>query len=213
MPEPSLQDLQRWMASRIRPKAVSSILLDEAILNAQRGTAGAERLGVYASGYMARAREALLESYEAVHYVVGDAAFSSLALAYAERYPSQDYNLSAFGCHLPEFLKESPLTQRLPFLTDLARLEWAVREAFHAFDQPPIDKEQLFALSLEVWAQSRLTLQPSVRMVTSSWPILDIWEARTTPRDSLNINLVDRPQRVLVYRDAGSVTCELIDRL
>lgn len=211
MAEPSLEELQRWMASRIRPKANLPVSIDDDILNAQRGTAGVERLAVYAGGYIARAREALIEAYEAVQYVVGEGAFSSLALAYAERYPSHDYNLSAFGLHLPELLAQSPLSQRLPFLPDLARLEWAVRQAFHAFDQPPLDPQQLFALSLDEWERTRLAFQASVGVAASAWPIRDIWDARTQPRGSLDIALVDRPQHVLIYRDAGGVKCELID--
>ena len=212
MLEPSLQELQRWMAAQIRPRSGSTASVEgETILNTQRGTAGAERLAVYASGYLARAREALLEAYEAVHYVVGESAFSSLAMNYAERYPSHDYNLSVFGRHLPELLKCSPLAQHLPFLRDLACLEWAVREAFHAFDQLPLGTDRLFSLSLEEWERSRLIFQPSVSAVASSWPILDIWTSRTQPRRSLNVDLKNRPQQVLVYRNRGAVTCELMN--
>ena len=180
-------------------------------LNVQRNVPGIERLSVYTAGYQVRIQEALAEVYEAVRHVAGESAFAELSRAYAGRYPSQDYNLSFTGRHFPEFLRCAPLTQRLPFLPDLAMLEWAVCEAFHAFQQPPVTPDALTTLSLEDWTNARLLFQPSVRVVESAWPIVDIWEARARPRDEVSIELVDRPQRVLVFRHELQVRCSIVE--
>ena len=211
MREPSLQDLQRWMKSRILPRgaATSGAPLD--VLNPQRGTPGTERLAVYAGGYVARIRQSLAEVYEAVRHVLGEYAFSELAHGYAERYPSHDFNLSLAGRHLPEFLADHPLTSKLPFLPDLARLEWLVRQAFHAFDEPTLDPRRLAQIPLDDWDQARLVFRPSVGLVASAWPILDIWAARARAHSEISIDLVNRPQRVLVFRQQLEVRCELLD--
>jgi hypothetical protein len=211
MSGPSLADLQRWVKSRVRPTgdAPSGAPLD--ILNPQRGTPGAERLAVYAGGYVARIRHALAEAYGAIRRVAGERAFTELARGYAERHPSRDYNLSLAGRHLPEFLEGWPLTATLPFLPDLARLEWLVRQAFHAFEEPPLDPRRFAQLPLEDWGRARLVFQPSVGLIRSAWPILDIWAARTQPRSAVDIDLVHRPQRVLVFRQQLEVRCELLD--
>ena len=212
MSAPSLRELQQLMRSAIRPASgPTDSHASWAILNPQRGVPGVERLSVYAGGYVARMREALTEVYEAVQHVVGDRAFDVLAHDYAQCYSSHDYNLSLAGRHLPEFLAASPLTQSLPFLPDLARLEWLVCEAFHAFDEPPLDPVRLARRSLDEWERVQLRLQPSVGLIASPWPILDIWVARTRPRESVNIDLVNRPQRVLVFRQGLQTRCELID--
>ncbi len=212
MSEPSLREVQRLMRSAIRPAGgLAGAGTAEAILNPQRGVPGAERLTVYAGGYLARTCEALEEVYDAVHHVVGEQAFAALARAYVQRHPSHDYNLSLVGRHLPEFLAVDPLSQRLPFLPDLARLERLVCQAFHAFDEPPVDPARLARYSLDEWEHARLTFQPSVGLIASPWPILDIWTARTQPRESVSIDLVDRPQRVLVFRHGLQTRCELVD--
>ncbi len=208
MPDVSLRDAQRWMQQRIRHPAAGS---DRRLLNPQRGTPGEERLAVYAGGYAARIREALDESYGAIRHVLGDRAFAKLADAYAKRHPSHDYNLSFAGRDLPEFLGEYPLSRDLPFLPDLARLEWLVCQAFHAFDQPPLALPQLATLPLEAWAQLHLIFQPSVGLLSSAWPVRDIWEARTRPREQTRIDVRQRPQRVLVFRRGEQVACELLD--
>ena len=199
------------MKSRIRPAGSpppvrSATDTAEELLNAP-----AERLSVYAGGYLARMRESLAEVYEAVRFVLGERAFTELAHAYAARHPSRDSNLSFAGRALPEFLAGAPVSRRLPFLPDLARLEWLVCQAFHAFEQPPLDPARLAALPPEAWDQLRLSFQPSVGLAASAWPIRDIWTARRQPRETVNLELAGRSQRALVFRHGLDVRCELLD--
>ena len=211
MPEPSLRELQRWMVSRILPPERAAGATAQVGLHPQGGDPGAERLSVYSGGYLARMEEALEEAYPAVRQVTGRRGFHALAHDYAAGHPSHSYNLSRAGIHLSEFLGTHPLTSELPFLPDLARLEWAVVEAFHSFDQPPLDPARLAAIPPEGWERIRLDFQPSVRLVSSAWPILDIWEARDKPVSEVKIALAGRPQRVMVSRQALQVRCELLD--
>ena len=214
MPEPSLRDVQRWMQSRILPpERAAAEALSTVELNPQAGDPGVERLSVYSGGYVARMQEALEEAYEAVRHVLGARAFGELARGYAARYPSRDYNLSMAGRNLPVFLGFYPLTRELPFLPDLAALEWKVVEAFHAFDRPPLDPARLAAIPPEDWDRLRLAFQPSVGRIASAWPVLDVWEARKQPVGEVRIDLANRPQRVLVARRGLEVRCELMDEL
>lgn len=207
----SLRDVQRWMKARIQPGTSPSARGGDTLLNPQRNTPGLQRLAVYAGGYLARTQQALAEVYEAVHHVLGPGTFAQLSQAYAQQHPSRDYNLSLVGRHLPAFLTTYVLTQRLPFLPDLARLEWLVCQAFHAAQQSPLAASQLPVAPLKVWERARLHFQPAVGLLTSAWPVLDIWQARTRPRAEINIDLVDRPQRVLVFREGVHVRCELVE--
>ena len=215
MSAPTLLDVQRWMKSQIRPggppAAHATQGLGATLLQAQRGTLGVERLSVYAGGYQARTHEALLEVYEAVRHVVGASVFARLSHDYTRRYPSQDYNLTFTGRHFPEFLKTASMINEWPFLADLAKLEWAVCQALHAFEQPPLHPGTLAALGLPAWDRTRVVFQPSVGLISSAWPILEIWDARTQPLTTVQIRVVDRPQRVLVFRQDIHVRCTLVE--
>lgn len=210
-PTPPLRDVQRWVKTRITPGGPRLELPLSVSLNPQGGEPGEARLAVYAEGYLARMREALAETYEAVQHLVGERAFRQLAADYAARHPSHDYNLSLTGRHLPEFLPAHLLARRLPLLPDLARLEWAVSVAFHAPARDPVDPARLSACAPEEWPRVRLVFHPSVGVVESSWPVLDVWQARTTPRERIDINVDRRPQAVLVFRRGLVVRCELIE--
>lgn len=209
--EVTLADLQRWMKSKIQPVAkrtTSGKLIPS--LNPQGGAPGLERMVVYSRGYIARIEEALAEMYEAVRHVLGHKRFHDIAERYAHEYPSRVYNLSSVGQHLPEFLPSLEITKDFPFLPDLAKLERLVSRTFHSFDQPPFDPAQFASLPLENWEGTRFIFQPSVNLISSPWPLLDIWNARAKPVEEINIDLVNRPQHVLVARIGLQVRCELL---
>lgn len=179
-------------------------------LNRQGKSPGVKRIAVYADGYIARMHEGLVETFPAVKRILGDAEFLALAHLYAEAFPSEEYSLNQAGKHFPRFVGKSSYTKKLSFLKDLAELEWKIRESFHAFEKDPADLEKLKELPPEAWQKLKFIFQPTVFLVRSQWPILDIWNARSQPLGKININLVDRPQNVFIHRQDLIVRCELM---
>jgi len=201
------------MKDRIHPAGKNQIDdMHKNILNPQGGVSGLERLEVYAQGYIARIHEALNESYKAVEHVLGHEMFVKLTEDYAKRYPSEDYNLSLAGRHLSSFFQDYKTARELPFLGDLASLEWSITEAFHAFEIPAESLEMLGLLSDEEWEKIKIEFQPHVRILNSDWPVWDIWQARKEPVEKIKIDLINRPQQVLIYRKEWQVKCESVNK-
>jgi hypothetical protein len=208
-PSPTLAEVQRWMAARILPGGAFDP--SAVALNPQRGAPGADRLAVYAEGYLVRTEAALADVYETVRHLLGRAAFCRLAQAYVRVHPSREPNITFVGRAFPEWLAAQPSSTELPFLPDLARLEWLVCEAVHAPERAPLRLDALAGLSPAEWERARFAVQPSIGQLASAWPILDLWQARTQPREAINVDLRDRPQRVLVSRVGAEVRCEPLD--
>jgi hypothetical protein len=211
----SLADHQRWLASLIlAPErlsedptgAVRPVALDD-VEDARA------RLGAYVNGYPARLREALAEAYPAVCVVVGEDTFRALVERYRPAVPAGVYSLSDIGVSFPAFLAGDELSARLPFLHDLAALEWSVLRAFHSFECGRFDPAPVVGWGLEDWERARLRFQPSVAVRCSAWPILDLWRLRDTSpeaRREIDVEIDDRPQSVLVSRRELTVSCELL---
>ena len=144
--EPTLREVQNWTRTRIRGGAGPDAARLARHLRPQGRASGIARMEVYASGYAARIRESLVKSFEAVKRIVGEAAFTELAAAYAKRQPSREYDLSRAGKHFPKFLKGAAVTKKFRFLPDLAALEWQAAESFHAFDGKPLEPQALAAV-------------------------------------------------------------------
>ena len=211
--EPTLREFQQWMKARIRSGFGPAAPADSAApVMIRGGASGAERVAdVYGGGYLTRTREALAEVYEAVHMVLGPRRFAALAAAYTEQHPSHEYNLSFFGRQLEDWLEASAWHRALPFLPDLARLEWLVCQAFHAFDDPPAEASRFASLPVEAWERARFQFQPSMGLIASAWPIRDIWVARSQPRDTIDIALASRPHHLMVHRRGTEVVCEVVE--
>lgn len=205
----TLRDLQRWVADAI---LASDTARAEGgpFAPPPRGTR-AERLHAYVDGYPARVREALAEAFPAVEHIVGAGAFGTLARRYLPRVPGGIYSLTDVGSALPSFLATDALGDALPFLPDLARLEWAVQRAFHAHLEPPFDATTVSAWGPDDWAMARVRFQPGTACVGSRWPIRALWDARKMPRDEIDVALEDRPETVVVYRVEHRVACEPVD--
>jgi hypothetical protein len=171
-----------------------------------------ERLEVYINGYPARVQEAIEESYPAVTHVIGHRATHELVSRYVPALTQYSYNLNDVGAEVPRFLCHDMLAERFPFLGDLARLEWAVARAFHAEGRPALDPQPLATWTEEQWQHAVMQFQPSVAVVCSPWPISELWEARETPIEAIDIDLRDQPDQVLVYRVGYGVRCESISR-
>jgi hypothetical protein len=92
--------------------------------------------------------------------------------------------LNDVGRGLPRFLRRDPLAAALPFLPDLAELEWKMSRAFHATERPPADTAGLAALCEDEWTRVVFELQPGVGTVVSRWPIRTLWESQPAGRAS-----------------------------
>jgi hypothetical protein len=209
----ALREQQRRLAAFIlEPESAARDADAIGVVRPARGEALAERLDAYVNGYPARIFDALDEAYPAVRHLLGDGAFGELSHRYGRLVPARVYSLNDVGADLPAFVATDPVATRFPFLGDLAALEWQIVRAFHAREKERFDIGSLAGWSLEAWASARLELQPSVSVVRSAWPILDLWSLRETPQRSIDLEVVGRPQDVLVARDGFSVRCELLER-
>ena len=141
----------------------------------------------------------------------GAGAFAALVHRFADAVPLYSYSLSDAGEQLPDFLRSDPLTSGLPFLPDLARLEWHVARAFHATDDAAFDPSSVAHWSLEDWEHAVLRFQPWVALVESEWPVREIWECSETPIEEIDVDLQDRRDRVLVRRAGFAVISESLD--
>jgi hypothetical protein len=133
---------------------------------------GGERLQVYRNNVFISLRQALADVYPVVRRLVGEEFFNQLARRFVREYPSRSGNLHDFGSELARFLEKLPDLSELPYLPDVAALEWALHEVFHAAEATPVDFSTLVDPE-----NARLALHPAARLIASRYPILAIWEA------------------------------------
>lgn len=167
------------------------------------------RLAVYRRAIAANRNGALLSAYPVVARIVGDAFFAEAAQQYSGAVPPDGGDLNRHGAAFADFLAVYPHAAALPWLPDVARLEWAGHEALLAADAPAFDFASLAAVPEVDQVQLSFTLHPSVRLERSAWPVLAIWEANQPDRDGTP----DRDagdDHVLVWREGDRVRMALL---
>jgi hypothetical protein len=165
------------------------------------------RWHVYARGFLARLVEAIENDYPALSKVLGEGPLRSLTARYVSRFPPRSHDLGRFGDRLAALLEADALTGDLPFLPDLARLEWAVAEAFVAPDVPELRWADLALLGPEAASEAPLALRPGAALVSSTWPIFEIWSCRDQPTEAIDVPLSRAARTVLVSRRGVEIVC------
>jgi hypothetical protein len=130
---------------------------------------------VYANNQMHALVSALAATFPAVQRILGAPAFTSVAIGYARRHPpARDPLLLWYGGSFPAFL-EGLEGIAAPYLPDLARLEYAWLEAYHAAEVEPLSPHYFAALTPEQLVAARLSPHPSVRLLRSRWAVDRLW--------------------------------------
>jgi uncharacterized protein (UPF0276 family) len=148
----------------------------EARVLAQFAHANANRFALYRGNLTVTWDKVLSAAYPVVRALVGAEFFSALSRAYGMAQPSRDADLNRFGDSFAAFLGEFEHVAHLPYLPDMARLEWALHRMHYAPDQPRVDAAALAALSPAQFETVRVSLGPAA-LIASRYAVAPLWFA------------------------------------
>ena len=160
----------------------------------------AERIALYRGNVAAAWDKALANAYPVVRALVGDEFFSALARAYGKAHPSRSGDLNRFGDGLAAFVRTFEHTSSLPYLGDVAALEWAVHTAHYAADAAPLARDALAALPADALLAARFAVHPACAWIDSAFPVATIWLAHRADSGQALPGSIDQPERALVTR-------------
>ncbi len=143
------------------------------------GAPAGRRFDVYRNNVAVSLTEALETAFPVVVKLVGAQNFKLLAGAFLRAHPPESPLMMFYGEAMPGFLESFAPTSGIGYLPDIARLELALRQSYHAADADPVDPSVIAALSPEDLMAMRVGLAPSLRLVPSRWPIHAIWTFNT----------------------------------
>lgn len=164
-------ELQRdFAAAVLDPEAVVP-----APLSRKAGTSPSRRFGVYRNNVYAGLIDVLAGRFPVVARLVGEPFFRGMARVYVAREPPRSAVLLRYGASFPDFVAGFAPAASVPYLADMASLEWAWHAAYHATDAAPLPVIEL-AKAVDRAADTVLALHPSLSVVRSAHPIVSIFE-------------------------------------
>lgn len=148
------------------------------------GLAASARLMIYRHHVLDTLTATLRSVYPVTCRLVHERFFAYAADRYIREHPPAGPCLFEYGASYPAFLASFPPCRELAYLSDVARLEWALFAAAQADDAVPLAPATLRDLSVDGVMQAAFRLHPAVTLLESPWPVDLIWRAAQPEADS-----------------------------
>lgn len=214
-PEPAL-----GFAASFAPALLDPARGAPRIVAGRGGRPAGRRYDVYRNNVTVSLIEALAAIYPAVQRITGPDFFRAMARAHVRSTPPGSPLLFEYGRDFPAFIASYDYAEPLPWLVDVARLERAWLDAYHAADAAPLAAAGLAAVPPERLGDVVFVPHPATRIVRSPYAAVTIFAANradapvpridaSTPEDAL----ITRPDVDVMVRHLPSGGAVFIDEL
>ncbi|MBL4789449.1 MAG: putative DNA-binding domain-containing protein [Kordiimonadaceae bacterium] len=127
----------------------------------------ASRMQVYQNNYIMTLTDVVFGVFPVVSAFVGEDFTRAAVKHFVADNPPEQACLSEYGVAFPAFLKTYEHASDVPYIGDMAKLEWAMYELQSAAEEKP-------AVLVDV-----VTISKNVRFIKSEYPILSLWMVGT----------------------------------
>lgn len=168
-----------------------------------------DRLVVYNEQYWYRLMTVLQQDFPLLAGTMGLWKFNQLATAFLDQHPSRSPYLQNLPNGFVEFLKTSVI-YNTPQLIQIAALEIAMLNAFHAPVVFPLDPSKLSPRELEILADTSLVFQPCFSLLEEDWNLMECRTALEEKKNEVPI-VLDRKGYWAVFRNGNDVEWKELD--
>lgn len=154
-----------------------------------------ESLAIYRGNVIGTLTKTLISTYPVCGQLVGEEFFEAMAGKFISQYPCFSPNLGDYGEEFPDFLANFEPVANLPYLPDVARLEWHWGQVFIGENTKELDFQRLAKVPQENWGDLIFHLPKNGVLLESTYPIHRIWE----------VNQPDYRSNEIVSLDEGGI--------
>lgn len=204
----SLHDIQDRFARAILENS-PEIIADEIM---QDGMTAQERHNIYRNNTFITLGQALADNFPVLCRLVGQTFFDHMAKEYVRLYPPVTPLLMSYGDRMAKFLADFKPADGLPYLSDVARLEYCWNESFNGQDSGAFDLDQLHRIAPEKFDDLTFSFLANLSLMESPYPVREIWLANQADADATReINLDSGGSYLAIYRSGMDVEVMKLD--
>jgi len=168
------------------------------------GKTATKRYNVYRNNVTVSLIEALASIYPAVQRNHRHGVLPGYGTLSRARKPASLSAAFEYGCDFPDFIERYEYARSLPWLADVARIERAWLDCYHAADAEPLSATALASVPADRLAELVFLPHPAVRIVRSSFSAVSIFAANRNEEQTDQIQ-ADAPEDALITRPAHDV--------
>lgn len=160
-----------------------------------------KRLAIYRANLEGNYEAALEGAYPVVRKIVGEGYFALMARNFSRAHASRSGDLNHYGEAFAGFIAREAEIADVPYLPDVAKMEWCAHLAYYAADPTPFNFAELAEIPPERYSSLSPRLSPACAILTSDWPIGRIWAVHQDDHEEpFEVDLRSGPQSILVHR-------------
>lgn len=196
-------------AAAFAPALLDPVNQVPGIVAGPRGQSAVKCYNVYRNNVTVSLIDALASIYPAVQRLTGADFFRAMARFHVRETPPTSPLLFDYGRDFPDFIARYEHAQSLPWLADVARIERAWLDAYHAADHAALAPTALAAVAPDRLASLVFTVHPATRVVRSQYAAVTIFAAN---RDTETAGTIDAsaPEDALITRPDADVVVQLL---
>ena len=175
-----------------------------AIISGPNGKTAGKRYNVYRNNVTVSLIDALAATFPATMRITGEDFFRAMARFHVRATPPTSPLLFEYGYDFPDFIERYEYAQPMPWLADVARIERAWLDAYHAADEEPLTPQALASIPPEQLAETVLTPHSATRIVRSRFPAVSIFAANRSEGPVGRIQ-TSEPEDALITRPGSEV--------
>jgi hypothetical protein len=139
-----------------------------------------KRYNVYRNKVTVSLIDALAAIFPATQSITGVEFFRAMARFHIRATPPTSPLLFEYGGDFPGFIERYEYAQSMPWLADIARLERAWLDSYHAADRETLTSEALATISSDGLADVIFVPHPATRILRSDFAAVSIFAANRT---------------------------------
>jgi len=146
-----------------------------ALVTGPNGKAADKRFNVYRNNVTVSLINALAAVYPAVMRITGEPFFRAMARFHVREMPPTSPLLLEYGRDFPDFIDRYQYAQSMPWLADVARIERAWLDAYHAADAAALSPTELVAVPPDRLGELVFEAHPATRILHSDYPAVTVF--------------------------------------
>jgi len=169
----------------------------------------ADRLRIHQNNFRESLSDALLGLFPLCKAFVGEVFLKQALRHFVTDCPPGEAALYRYGSGVADFLQTYPAAKTVPYLADVARLEWYTHKMANAEELPAFDDPAAALAALR--AGPGLRLHDNARLLSSGYPIYDLWRVATEQCAPEDISMENGGQAILLVLHQGQVFYQALD--
>ncbi|EKS70317.1 MULTISPECIES: DNA-binding domain-containing protein [unclassified Caballeronia] len=163
------------------------------------------RYNIYRNNVAVSLIEALAAVFPAVQRITGNEFFRAMARFHLRATPPKSPLLFEYGQDFPDFIESYEYARFMPWLADVARIERAWLDAYHAEDLPVLETHAFASVEAAALTSLRFIRHPASHIVRSSFSAVSIFAMNRSDEPITHLD-ASEPEDALITRPDFDVT-------